>query len=370
VLSKISWHFTVADLSKTWVIENLDSMVKTYIRKWLELPISGTLSNVFLPCNKFGLNICPPSVKFIQCQTVLRNALKKSPNESVRDLWKSTSSHTNVQYDAYKTTKDVIKDFHADHEDKLLNHLVSQGSFFSNIIQNSLPKLNNFWSSAQSKLPKNIYNFTIRYINNTLPTRKNLAKWGLSPTSDCSFCLMPESLLHVVAGCKTYLDQGRFTWRHDSVLHFLAESLQAVNDSSIYADLPGFKSPSVLTGDSHRPDLLLSTSKNSLYMLELTVGFESNLQNNVTRKKAKYKDSVKSQCNYFKKVIFVNLSVSALGVFAKDSDSFLTMMEDLGFDSKYQKNLIKKIMNIAIRTSYYIFCCRNKTWNNPDLMKY
>ena len=76
VLSKLSWHFTVAAIPKTWVIENVDSLVNNYIRKWLELPISGTLSNVYLTRNKFGLNILPACVKFIQCQTVLRNALK------------------------------------------------------------------------------------------------------------------------------------------------------------------------------------------------------------------------------------------------------------------------------------------------------
>ena len=35
VLSKLSWHFTVTGLSKTWVIENIDSNVNSYIRKWL-----------------------------------------------------------------------------------------------------------------------------------------------------------------------------------------------------------------------------------------------------------------------------------------------------------------------------------------------
>ena len=76
---------------------------------------------------------------------------------------------------------------------------------------------------------KNIFNFTVRYINNTLPTQSNLSKWGISSSSDCSFCLSPETLLHIVAGCKSYLDQGRFTWRHDSVLKFIAKSLTAVN---------------------------------------------------------------------------------------------------------------------------------------------
>ena len=101
VLSKISWHLTVASLSKTWVTETIDSVINQYIRKWLEIPISGTLSNIYLTHNKFGLNILPASVKFIQCQTVLRNALKTSPNDSIKELWKSTNNHTNIQYDIY-----------------------------------------------------------------------------------------------------------------------------------------------------------------------------------------------------------------------------------------------------------------------------
>ena len=65
VLSKISWHFTVSDLGKTWVNDKLHSIESTYIRKWLELPISATLSNILLPHNKFGLNIIIASVTAI-----------------------------------------------------------------------------------------------------------------------------------------------------------------------------------------------------------------------------------------------------------------------------------------------------------------
>ena len=85
----------IANISKTWITEHLDSIVNGYIRKWLDIPISGTLSNVFLERNKFGLNICPPSIKFTQCQTVLRNSLKESPNDCLKDLWKSSRCHTN-----------------------------------------------------------------------------------------------------------------------------------------------------------------------------------------------------------------------------------------------------------------------------------
>ena len=64
LLSKISWHFTVCDLSKTWIVQNLLNTVSHYIRNWLDLPISSTLSNILLPHEKFGLDIILPSTKF------------------------------------------------------------------------------------------------------------------------------------------------------------------------------------------------------------------------------------------------------------------------------------------------------------------
>ena len=37
----------------------------------------------------------------------------------------------------------------------------------------------------------------------------------------------------------------------------------------------------------------------------------------------------------------------------------LDMMNDIGIDKKQQLYIIKKMMNIAIRATYYIFCYRN-----------
>ncbi len=77
-LPKISWHITVSDVGKTWVNETLDAVVSKYIRKWLELPISATLSNILLPYSRFGLNVVLPTTKFLQFQTVSRKALQSS----------------------------------------------------------------------------------------------------------------------------------------------------------------------------------------------------------------------------------------------------------------------------------------------------
>ena len=102
-----------------------------------------------------------------------------------------------------------------------------------------------------------------------------------------NYCLNPESLLYVVAGCQQYLDH--FTWRHDSILNFIAKSLQPVINvhSSLYADVNGFLNPLIITGENYGPDLLFLIQSRCQYVLELTVGFESNLNNNAVRKKGK-----------------------------------------------------------------------------------
>ena len=66
--------------------------------------------------------------------------------------------------------------------------------------------------------------------------------------------------------------------------------LKPLNCSKLYADLPGYISPSVVTGGTLHPDLVLTIENKSIYILELTVGFEYNLLANARRKREKYQD--------------------------------------------------------------------------------
>ena len=123
----------------------------------------------------------------------------------------------NAQYDSYKNTKHVLKRVRQECTEKLQSQLSSQGFIVTFLLYHSLTQLNSLWSSAQNSLPKSIFNFTVRYLNNTLANRTNVYKWKLSSSPGCSFCLKPESLLHIVAGCKSYLEDGRYTWRQFSL---------------------------------------------------------------------------------------------------------------------------------------------------------
>ena len=172
VLSKISWHLTVADLGKTWICEHLDNIVTKHVRQWLDLPISATISSIIPSHKNCGQAFQLPSIKFQRCQRTLRSSLKSSCDETITKLWKNTSFGTNIQYDVYKNTKQVLKSIRNEHTNRLQSHLPSQGFIITFLLDHSLHKLNSLWSKAQSKLPANIFNFSIKYLNNTLATRK------------------------------------------------------------------------------------------------------------------------------------------------------------------------------------------------------
>ena len=125
-----------------------------FVSKWLHLPISTTLRGISLPRNQFGLNLLLPSVKFLQCLTVLRTALKSSSNDAIKSLWRSTSFGMNIQYDTYQNTKQVLKAVRQSHTDKLRSNLTSKGFLITFLLNHSLKTVNFLWYSTKSKLPK------------------------------------------------------------------------------------------------------------------------------------------------------------------------------------------------------------------------
>ena len=112
----------------------------------------------------------------------------------------------------------------------------------------------------------------------------------------------------------------------------MANNLPSQHIQNIYADLPSFPNPAVIPGDDYRPDLLILTEENCLYILELTVGYKTNLRNNINRKRLKYEKLIMDQKKKFNYVKFINLSISALGVYDNESAAFLKILEDMHLD--------------------------------------
>ena len=74
-----------------------------------------------------------------------------------------------------------------------------------------------------------------------------------------------------------------------------------------------FASPSIISGDDQRPDMIIKRN-NHLWILELWVGFETNLEKYRNAKNLRYNTLIQRLKTTYKKVKFINLSLSVIGV--------------------------------------------------------
>ena len=146
--------------------------------------------------------------------------------------------------------------------------------------------------------------------------------WKKTSTSLFKFCLNSQTLQNVVSGCKVYLHEGRYNWRYDSISKNLVTYLKSIcGNLKYYVDVPGFESPSVITGEERRSDIVIRDT-NKLYIIELALGFETRISINAERKLKHYENLCKKLSQGFESVIYINLSVGALELIGKDTKNF------------------------------------------------
>ena len=123
-------------------------------------------------------------------------------------------------------------------------------------------------------LPAGQLSFLIRAGADCLPTPSTSNDGNSRLSQNVAF--VKAHSLHILSGCSTSLEQGRFTWHHDSVLLHLTQYLhgRCPPSISIYADLNGWRAtesppatfPPDLSVSSCHPDLVI-TENDSVYIL-------------------------------------------------------------------------------------------------------
>ena len=118
----------------------------------------------------------------------------------------------------------------------------------------------------------------------------------------CPLCACPQgTLAHIINFCPVSLNQGRFTWRHDSVLNHLYDQVKAEATTVIemFSDLPqkGINNSTipqdiiVTIGYGSKPDLVfISRSTMNFALFELTCPLDRNLPKAHSYKVDKYTD--------------------------------------------------------------------------------
>ena len=181
-------------------------------------------------------------------------------------------------------------------------------------------------------------------------------------------CQKPETQLHIFSNCTSYLN--RYTWRHDSVLKTISNkvSRSPCENVEVYVDCEHLSFPCT-SGlfQSSRPDMVVKIN-NKIIAVELTVCFDTNTEKSRDYKTKRYRD-LKSQlvveCDRFE---IVYIEFTTLGFIGKKSfEQFQKLLQELNI---YEDRTIIKCMEVAIRATYYIFCRRNNTWSNPELLNF
>jgi len=110
--------------------------------------------------------------------------------------------------------------------------------------------------------------FLLKAGSDTLPTLLNLRRMRIQHGSKCPLCNSAwPNTAHILNGCLAALTQGRYTWRHDSVLMKISQLLQSLlpHSATLNSDLEGLRAesnppstipPSILS-TALRPDMVI-----------------------------------------------------------------------------------------------------------------
>ena len=273
----------------------------------------------------------------------------------------------------------------------------------------------------------------------TLPTDDNKHRWNLTPVSrTCilvkpsdypvadgavSTCAQPNpSGKHVLSTCKIALEQGRYTWRHNSVLNATREILQIqidrinshevsltsrrrrtdfvrengeaykpdtaapnpppetladhivlAHDWKLLADLPDVSDkrytaiPPEIVPSPLRPDMLLiSNEARIMVILELTCPIEERLDTAHESKQEKYKHLVdEGRTRDWR----IHVHCFEVGVRGVTGPTTRNMFRAFGFPRSKEKLLLQTLSDVALRCSYWLFLNRhNPMWEVRPLL--
>ena len=387
VYSKYRWIFTIYDLTETWIVQNIDSLLGKYVRKWFQLPISSNIEHLALPLHKLGINYKSAKTVYVKSKLSVRRILRQSKNEEISRLYNLTSAN-NVRADTLvnatiqanpdlenkQISAKIDRTFNKSTTENIWNsfmNLKEQNCIIKHITINCSSKIINMWQSLLTKLPGNIFAFSRKALIFCLPNKSNLYRWKKVENNECSFCKKAETQLHVLQNCVQYL--VRYTWRHDSILWTLCKKISwsiEEETTKLYADLKceEFKFPCTSElFESQRPDIVVVKDK-KVWVLELTICFETNTQKSRDYKQDRYKrlkDQLKINCDEFEVIYF---EVTSLGFISKESAKQVKKLL-----SELEVNVdrtLYKCMETAIRASYFIFCRRNKEWVETKLLNF
>ena len=204
----------------------------------------------------------------------------------------------------------------------------------------------------------------------------NLKRWGKRVSDRCPFCGNIGTLAHVLSNCSTALNQGRYTWRHNSVLSSLINLIRPHlrEGMTIFSDMPGYQAPHGGTIPPHilvtalKPGIVIVSSlSQEVIVLELTCPWDANIVRSHNFKAEKYAPLI-NDLSQRHVVSFFPVEVSARGHVSKENRSRVKafLLKSCNANRAISKSLICVSSKAALLSSYTIFNARGEpTWEDP-----
>ncbi|XP_071145365.1 uncharacterized protein [Mytilus edulis] len=240
-----------------------------------------------------------------------------------------------------------------------------------------------------------------RLVYDVLPTPTNLTMWKLIEDPSCKLCGKPSNIEHVLSFYRTALKDVRYTWRHDQVLREIAavldtqrrkksklekgpnfinfikgggESsrntyskangiLETANDWEMQADVGGKTTfPREILTTTFRPEIVLwSRISRQVILVELTVPWETRLEEAHERNLAKYQELVIDIQEKNWRTWYFPVEVVCRGFV---SQTFWRALGSLGLTEPVRRSLVGKVGRQAEEASGWVWRKREEQWKS------
>jgi hypothetical protein len=182
----------------------------------------------------------------------------------------------------------------------------------------------------------------------TTPTASNLHRWKRTDNPLCTLCNkgVRQTNKHVLSNCSSVSALSRYTKRHNDILSILVHWInkQNMQNSNLYSDLDDIENNPVVEvfQPNVRPDLVI-IQNHSVYVLELTVCHETNLEKSCKFKTEKYKNLNHFLQPKFKSfpVHFFPFEISVHGFMTNNLKTFLARIKIHDFPLHLRTQLIR-----------------------------
>jgi len=259
--SKLSWDLIIYNLPMSFLKE-LESICTRYLKKWLGVTKTITVSVLYRRKDHFGLSLKRLSDLYKSLQVSKGQALKNSEDPKVREVfkhrleeeesssrWKYTTELTARERDLYfrelvgvvstnrrglgctpkRSTKDNMKDLLASiSEQELILTLVDKGVQGRFLTWENTMQLDLGWNNLiyNYKMSPALLKFHLNSIHDVANTPANMKLWNYADTGNCTLCGWKTcNIKHILVVCHYSLNNKRFNWRHDNVLRVIVSAL-------------------------------------------------------------------------------------------------------------------------------------------------